>query len=269
MIDLTHIDHSVLDRPEILMFLFHPRRDGTTAGDTDGNYRDFLIPVGEGVELGARLHPCDKSEPLILYFHGNGEIVSDYDDMGPLYARIGINFLVVDYRGYGRSSGSPTVTSMMRDCHHVFLFVKDWMEKERYTGPLIVMGRSLGSAPALEIASHYGEKMAALIIESGFAYAVPLLRLLGIDVAGLGIREEEGMGNINKIKEVTLPTLIIHAEYDHIIPFADGQALYNASASGRKSLLKIPNANHNNIFYFGMQAYMEAIHKLSRGLGRE
>lgn len=56
-----------------------------------------------------------KNAPTLLFFHGNGEIVEDYDDIAQIYLKLGINFLPVDYRGYGRSTGSPTVTAMMRD----------------------------------------------------------------------------------------------------------------------------------------------------------
>ncbi|MCK7515883.1 MAG: lysophospholipase [Desulfobacterales bacterium] len=84
----------------------------------------------------------------ILFFHGNGEIVDDYDDLGPFYNRLGINFLAVDYRGYGNSTGKPTTSAMLADCHVIFKFVNDWLREKGYTGALIVMGRSLGSASA-------------------------------------------------------------------------------------------------------------------------
>ena len=77
--------------------------------------------------VGGRFHMAEKSAPNILFFHGNGEMVADYDEMGPLYNRIGINFLPVDYRGYGRSTGQPTITAMMRDCHVIFDFAKKWL----------------------------------------------------------------------------------------------------------------------------------------------
>ena len=68
----------------------------------------MLIPVEKDEVVGGRFHMAEKSAPNILFFHGNGEIVADYDDMGPLYNRMNISFLPVDYRGYGRSTGKPT-----------------------------------------------------------------------------------------------------------------------------------------------------------------
>ena len=254
-------DYSILDRPEILRFLFHPRPEPPRSGRSSGA-EDVLIPVAEGIRIGTRLHMAAAEAPNILFFHGNGEIVADYDELGPLYNQMGLNFLAADYRGYGRSTGQPTVSAMMQDAHVIFEFIKDWLKQNHYSGPFMVMGRSLGSAPVLELVDHYKPEIDALIIESGFAYAGPLLQLLGINPAAMGFSEETGFQNLDKIRNFDKPTLVIHAEYDHIIPFSDGQALYDASPASAKNLLKIPGANHNDIFARGLAQYMEAIKAL-------
>ncbi len=239
------------------MALFHPRADRRPAGRGD-----MLIPVAEGVVVGARFHPLEPSAPNILFFHGNGEIASDYDELGPIFNRIGVNLLVADYRGYGKSTGSPTVTAIMQDSHAIFTFICRWLAEKGFKGPLLLMGRSLGSAPALELAAHYSRQVAGLVIESGFAYAGPLLTLLGVDLDGVGFNEESGFRNIEKIAGFTKPVLIIHAEADQIIPFSDAQALFAASGSNRKTLVKIPGAGHNDIFFRGMTPYLAAIRNI-------
>ncbi len=256
MADLP-IDYSVLDRPEVLNHIFHPRREWRSA--ESGRASDLLIPVEEGISIGAKFHMADRQGPSVLFFHGNGEIVSDYDDLGPVYNRMGINFLAFDYRGYGRSGGTPTVSAMMRDCVTAFDFTLKWLNQNGYTGSVIVMGRSLGSASALEIVSTRQGNVDGLVIESGFAFAEPLLRVLGLDLRGSGFSESEGFGNVDKIRNFTKPVLIIHAEFDHIIPFSDGQAFFDASQSSDKMLLKIPGANHNDIFSRALAEYMAAI----------
>ena len=151
---------------------------------------------------------------------------------------------------------------MMRDCHIIFEFVQKWLEQNNFAGPIILMGRSLGSASVLELAFAYRNLIDGLIVESGFAYAGPLLQLLGINIDELGFIEEKGFRNIDKIGEFDKPTLIIHAEFDHIIPFSDGQALYDACPAADKTLIKIPGANHNDIFMRGLQEYMAGIKKM-------
>ena len=266
MTDIAKIDYSILDRPEVLQFLFHPRPElapsafqATDSANLNPDEKDILIPVEDEVVIGARFHMAEKAAANILFFHGNGEIVADYDALGPVYNQMGGNFLAVDYRGYGRSTGRPTVTAMMQDCHLIFEFVQNWLKQNHFTGPIILMGRSLGSASVLELAAARGDSADGLIIESGFAYAAPLLRLLGIDPEALGFKEESGFGNIDKIKRYHKPTLIIHAEFDHIIPFSDGEALYDASPSPDKAFLKIPGANHNDIFMRSPQEYLAAV----------
>jgi pimeloyl-ACP methyl ester carboxylesterase len=256
-----NMDYSIIDRPEVLMALFHPRPDTGTVGSA-GAGLDLLIPVEEDIRVGARFHIRDNTCPNILFFHGNGEIVSDYDDLGPMYNQLGINFLPVDYRGYGRSNGEPSVAGMMKDCHTIFTFVRQWLQENGHNGPLIVMGRSLGSASALELAWAHKTDMDALVIESGFALAAPLLRLLGVNAEAIGFSEENGFRNIDKIQAFEKPTLIIHAEYDHIIPFSDGQSLYDASPAPDKKLIRIPGANHNDILFRGLSEYMDGIQKL-------
>jgi fermentation-respiration switch protein FrsA (DUF1100 family) len=261
--DRSRVDYAILDRPEILAYIFHPRQEWTAPGELS-SAQDVMIPVEPDVMVGARFHMTEQSFPNILFFHGNGEIVADYDDLGPVYNQMEINFLPVDYRGYGRSSGTPTVSAMMKDCHVILEYVVEWLRGEGYTGSLVIMGRSLGSASALELADLHGEQIDGLIIESGFAYAGPLLRLLGADPVRLGFKEETGFANLDKIKRFKKPTLIIHAEKDHIIPFSDGEALYNASTASDKTFLKIPEANHNDIFSRGLDEYLNAVKTLAQ-----
>jgi hypothetical protein len=264
------VDFSTLDRPEVLMFLFHPRREHGAPGRRINEpemkipaARDILVPVADGAAVGARFHIGSRGHANLLFFHGNGEIAADYDEIGPYYNRIGINFLAADYRGYGRSTGHPTVTSMMQDGHVIFRFAAEWLAQNGFTGPLILMGRSLGSAPAIELAAAHADRVCGLIIESGFAFAGPLLRLLGIDAAAIGFREETAFRHLEKIARFQGPLLVIHAELDHIIPFSDGQALFDAAASPRKTLLKIPGANHNDILAHGFGDYLAAIERLA------
>lgn len=256
--------YQILDRPEVLSVIFHPRPELGAPPRGDG-IEEHLIQVDQEIHVGARFHLVSITAANLLFFHGNGEIVADYDQLGPLYNKLGANLLAVDYRGYGRSDGRPTVSGMMADCHAIFAYVRNWMDDTGHAGPLIVMGRSLGSASALELAAEHGDRMDGLIIESGFAFAGPLLRLLGVDPERLGFDEAEGFSNLEKIGRYAGPTLIIHAEYDHIIPYSDGKALYEASLDRDKRLLTIRNANHNDIFMRGLEDYLRAIQAL---LGR-
>ncbi len=260
--------YDALDRPEVLDAVFHPRPDLEPAPD-DRNVSDHLIPVDPGIHIGARFHAHSPNGANLLFFHGNGEIVSDYDQLGPLFGKLGINLLAADYRGYGRSSGQPTISAMMSDCHKILAYAQNWLSTREHSGPMVIMGRSLGSASALELAAGHPERIKGLIIESGFAFAGPLLRLLGVDLETVGFDEKQGFANLDKIGRFHAPTLVIHAEFDHIIPFTDAMALYKASAAQDKQLLKIEGANHNDIMMRGFDSYMASIERLTKRIANQ
>ena len=265
MKDLSRVGCPKLDGPEVSQYLFYPRASWSSPISQEG-VRDVMIPVEAGVSIGARYHIVDKKSPSILFFHGNGEIVEDYEDIAFLYIRIGLNFLPVDYRGYGHSTGQPSVSAMLRDAHAVLDYSKKWLALNGCSGPLIVMGRSLGSASALELAENCPELIDGLIIESGFAHSQTILNLVGVDMKRASITESEAFRHIEKIGRFTKPTLIIHAELDQILPLADGKDLYEASGAANKRLLQIPGADHNSIFMVGLSEYMNAIASFVEGL---
>lgn len=250
-------DYTFFDLPQVSQFLFHPRPEWGESSSS--GFQELMIPVEDETQIGARFYETDKTAPNLLFFHGNGEIVADYDDIAGIYRQMNINFFPVDYRGYGKSNGTPMVSSMMNDSHQIFAFVKTHLENCQCSGPLVVMGRSLGSASALEVAEHFEQQFDCLIIESGFAFSLPLLRLLGIDVDSVDLDEEQGFGNVAKISRFTKPSLIIHAELDHIIPLSDGQELFDQCGSKQKRLLEIKGANHNNIFAMDLDNYCRSI----------
>ena len=196
------------------------------------------IPVEDSISIDSRFHLAKPEEPHILFFHGNGEIAADYDDIGPLYTKHGLNLLAVDYRGYGNSGGTPSASSMMRDAQAIFRYVQEWLAKEKRTGPLFVMGRSLGSASALEIAFRYRDEIKGLIIESGFAQTMPLLLTLGVDVNELGITEVDGFKNVQKIQMIVKPVFILHAQNDHLLPLVNAEILHR-DCSARRCLHRL------------------------------
>ncbi|MDR3631822.1 MAG: alpha/beta hydrolase [Desulfocapsaceae bacterium] len=250
-------DTSKLDQPEILSRLFYPRNEATTPlpkGAVDVNFE-----VESGISIGCRFYLHDPLSPSILYFHGNGEIPCDLDDRGLEYMSVGCNLLVTSYRGYGGSSGSPTVASMFGDARRLFEAVGSWLHQKGYTAPLFLMGRSLGSVCAIDLASVHGDTVKGLIIESGFADTLPLLQALSVPRTALPLNEEEGFGNKEKIGRVRMPTLILHGARDQLIPHSEGEKLQAASGARNKQFLLIPGADHNTVVSTAGRLYYQTI----------
>jgi hypothetical protein len=249
----------ILDQPAALGILFHPRRDRSAIDDG----RNVSFRMTDGVEVGGRFHPADKDAPVILLFHGNGEIAADYDAIAQFYNEIGISLLVVDYRGYGRSGGRPTASALLDDALEVYRLTEMGLADHGYTySKLFIMGRSLGSAAALEIAAQAGTNINGLIIDSGFAHPLALIeRLGGPALAHLG-EDPCGFDNLAKIEKAQVPTLIIHGEEDFLIPIEDGQELFRRCNSKEKEFLSIPGAGHNDLLFRDRRGYFGAVKRL-------
>ncbi len=249
---------ALLDNPLVLSILFYPqaapRDENPPPGAIDGT-----LPAAEDAVLGYRFYVHEPRAPVILYFHGNGEIAPDYDSIAPLYHRTGASLLVVDYRGYGWSTGQPKVSTLLSDTEAVHNALPAIVERAGTSGrSLFVMGRSLGSACAIHLAHEHPASFTGLIVESGFAHTIPLLARLGLPVERL-VGLPDPIGNVRKIAQVDLPLLIIHGECDSLVPVGNGQALYDASPSDHKRLVRIRGAGHNDLLYIGQDAYFAAI----------
>lgn len=251
---LTH-----MDRQEITRMLFHPvqvPRNTPPAGAVD-----IDVPVAEGVTIACRLHSHATTSPTLIFFHGNGEIIPDYDAVGPMYGREQLNFLVAEYRGYGWSTGTPLTSTLLPDSNAVFLALRQWLGQHGYTGPLFVMGRSLGSASAIDVAVNHSEALSGLIIESGFAKTLPLAKVLGVDLAQMGIAEEQTFNNSAKIALFTKPTFILHGQYDQLIPLWQAETLQAESGAKSKEFQIVPGADHNSLIAMAGPLYFQAIRK--------
>lgn len=251
--------YEVLDRPEVVSVLFYPRRD-VGVPRLAGGVHTVRIPVADEVALGGKIFTADGGGPVILYFHGNGEIASDYDTIAPFYTRQGLTLFVVDYRGYGLSEGTPSATALISDAWTVYEKAPEILSDAGVSvSALFVMGRSLGSAAALEIVDRAKKGVEGLIIESGFAYTFPLIERIGFLPLADAYEHKDGFGNLDKIARSQLPTLIIHGERDWIIPITDADALFEASASKQKRFVRIPGAGHNDLMLVGRQSYFDAL----------
>ncbi len=253
----------LLDRPEIGQVLFHPRPEYSHLPES-AEARTVRFAMADGTVIGGRLHPAGAAAPVILFFHGNGEIASDYDDLAPLYRQLGLTLLVADYRGYGISGGHPTATALAADALAVFDQTPAVLTAAGLApAKLLVMGRSMGSAAALLVAEARGAALSALIIESGFADTLPLVERLGGRLPAGASEARDGFGSLARIAKVTVPTLVIHGEEDWIIPFSDGRRLFEASGAADKRLLRIEGAGHNDLMMVGVKQYFLAIRDLA------
>jgi uncharacterized protein len=256
---LSQPQPNIMDRPEITQLLFHPVK--VPRNTPPSGALDIDVKIEGGITIGCRLFTHSTTAPTLIFFHGNGEIIPDYDEVGPHYMQQGMNFLVTEYRGYGWSSGTPLTSTLLPDSNALFVQLKGWLSDHGYSGALFVMGRSLGSASAIDVAVNHSEAISGLVIESGFAKTLPLAKVLGVDLEKMGITEEQTFNNSGKIEQFTKPTFILHGQYDQLIPLWQAETMHAECGAKTKELQIVPGADHNSLIAYAGILYFQTIQK--------
>ena len=248
---MAAVDYSVLDNPDASGRSFHPLRGWS---DTPDGAVDYGITVADGAVLSSRFFAVGRANPTVLFFYGGGENVARYDDIAPHYNAIGANFFVADYRGHGASSGDPSFSALLSDAHDVLKWLTDTMRALRFTGPLYVMGRSMGRHAAGELAVNAADRINGVIIESGRAN-------LGRYAQGLEANIAQTLEDDYQARfySINIPVLVIHGQWDESAPLPDAVDMFNKLQTRHKHLEIIPGAGHNDLMYVGFREYFNAI----------
>ena len=248
---MAQVDYSALDDPNISMNSFFPRQGWTP---TPEGVQDYTVNVGDAIGLSCRFFPYGNSAPTILFFYGNGEMATDYNSIAPFYNQIGLNFFVADYRGYGKSGGSPSFTTMLSDANTVLEAMRIVLGASGYQGPVYVMGRSMGRHSAFELAAKEDPAINGVIIESGRPS-------LGQFTGGLVPQQADELEEAYRAKaaSIAIPVLVIHGEMDALAPLDDAEEMFRNFASTEKKMLVIPGAGHNDLLFKGLDEYFTAI----------
>jgi hypothetical protein len=242
---------SLLDHPAVTENLFYPR---PSFAPPPPGARDLLVPVAPGVRLHARLHAAASALAHVVLFHGNGEVVSDYDDAAASFARAGAALAVIEYRGYGRSEGQPTLRSLLADARPAYEGVRAALAPSL---PVVLMGRSLGSACAAELAATLEEPPAGVILESGFSDVGGFAARRGLSPALVTAADVDTLGPLRKLAGSAAPLLVLHGELDALIPATEARAAHAASGAADKRLVVVPGRGHNDLSFH--PAYWEAL----------
>jgi len=209
-------------------------------------------------EDGVRLHgwflPVKGSRLTLLVCHGNGGNVSHRLDRAlAAQAQLRTDVLLFDYRGYGRSEGSPDEEGTYRDARAAWRWL---IEKGQPPGRIVIFGESLGSAVALQLALDTGGAR-ALVLESPFA-SIPEMARAVYPFLPVWPLVRTRYDNLAKVGRLRLPLLVMHGERDDVVPFAQGRRLFEA-APEPKRFYAIPGASHNDTYLVGGDAYWRAL----------
>jgi len=188
------------------------------------------------------------SSPWLLFFHGNASNISarDYITRYKFFSNLGFNILSVDYRGYGESEGTASEQGLYKDamvCYSYLVATKN-ISPER----IIIYGHSLGAAVAVDLAAKVNA--AALIIEGAFR-SIPDMTRQFYPFIPADLLVKNRFESINKIDKITYPKLIIHSPTDNVVPYGEGQTLFEKAVSP-KSFYKI-TGNHDEALIYNIE----------------
>lgn len=212
---------------------------------------DELFTTGDGVKLhGWLFRAADAHAPLLVWMHGNGGNLTERAPMAAELARRGVSVFVFDWRGYGKSEGSPSEDALYQDA----LAAYD-LARTKTTGDLALYGESLGGPYAAYTAAH--RKARCVVIENSF----PSLAALGNHLyhpLPVGWFAPRAMTTTRWLNEAGVPVLVMHGRRDGVIPFTLGKALYDGLRV-KKEMLVSETAGHCEIPMVEGARYYDAV----------
>ncbi|MEJ2142371.1 MAG: alpha/beta hydrolase [Gammaproteobacteria bacterium] len=233
--------------------LFYPYKTlDAIPADWGLSYENVAITTSDNIQLHGWYLPNKKSKQVILFFHGNGGNISHRGDSLKIFHDLGLNVLIIDYRGYGMSEGELSEQGIYTDARAAWKYLQ---EKLGYkTSDIIIFGRSLGGAVAAKLSSQV--KPRALILESTFS-SVRDMASRALPVVSNFVYLRFGFNTESTIKRVTAPVLVVHSPDDEIIPYYLGQKVFN-SANTPKYFYQL-RGGHNDGFIQSMPGYREML----------
>ena len=215
-------------------------------------YEDVSIRTEDGETLNAWWLPAARARGAVVLFHGNAGNISHRIDYARMFANLGYSTLLVDYRGYGKSTGTPTEEGTYRDA----LASWHWLGETRGLAArdIVIFGESLGGAVACWLAARHTPR--ALIVASSFT-SVPDLGAELYPFLPVRLMSRFKYDTRACLKAVRAPVLIAHSREDDIIPYAHGERLY-AAANEPKQFLVL-RGGHNDGFIFTRAEWVAAL----------
>ncbi|MFQ3626740.1 MAG: alpha/beta fold hydrolase [Cyanobacteriota bacterium] len=240
--------------------IFRPDAEIRTTPDEVGlRYETVDLPVESGRVRGWWIGANRDDAPTLLYFHGTGSNLGDQPRLAAQFHELGWSAFFIDYRGYGESQGDfPSEQSVYADA----IAALDYLTQTRRIPPqrIVLMGRSIGGAIALELATHNPD-LAALVVESSFTSMREMIsHFVPVQLLPTDALLHQKFDSLAKVRSLQMPLLVIHGTSDRVVPARMGQALYDA-APPPKELLLIPQAGHSNLRRTNRALYFQTLQR--------
>lgn len=213
------------------------------------NSEIIKITTPDKIQLSAVYRQNPAAIYTILYAHGNAEDLGDIEPVLQKLQSLGFSVFAYDYRGYGTSQGKPTEAHAYQDIETVYNYLTEQLAIPSQR--IIAYGRSVGNGSTIDLASR--KPLAGLVLESAFTSAFRV-------VVPFPIFPFDKFPNLDKIKKVKCPVLVMHGKEDDTIPLSHGQQLYAAVKSAKISLW-VDDAGHNDLTWVAGEQHLKTMKK--------
>lgn len=238
-------------------FIFFPNVPGRLEGDwnpVDVDVHEVWLTAADGTKLNAWWIPARSANYTFLAFHGNASNIANRADIYRFLADTPANVLAIEYRGYGKSQGSPSEAGIYRDAQAGY----DYLVAEKGIRPenIISFGQSLGTAVATHLAAQ--NKVGGLVIEAPFPSASAMARRAFWFLPGVSLIVYGQLNTGTAIKQVRAPVMVVHCKQDPVIPFAFGQEVFQ-QANSPKVFLEVEDECHEEASLMSPARYRAAL----------
>lgn len=210
---------------------------------------EIRLTTSDGVALHGWWVPAAGPEPCgtVLYFHGNAGSLVDRAFIARRLADAGFHALLVDYRGYGRSEGSPHEEGLYRDARAAWRHAVE--ERGASPGRTAVAGHSLGAAVAARLAAEQREGPGAVVLTGAFTSVPELAAEMYRWLPDAVFRDwpTNRFETIRRVGEIRAPLLVARGAMDHVVPRGQTRRVYEAAGTGAQ-WMEAPGAGHNDLW---------------------
>ncbi|HEU4855627.1 MAG TPA: alpha/beta hydrolase [Nitrosospira sp.] len=244
-------------QPRLVYYPEYGRSVTQTPDDLGLAYETVELATDDGETLHGWFVPAPDAAGTVLFFHGNAGNISHRMGYLLMFYRLGYNTFIIDYRGYGQSSGAPSESGTYKDAQAAWQYLTE--KKDIAPSNVVLFGESLGAAVAAWLAAR--EKPALLVLASAFT-SVPDMGAKLYPFLPIRLLSRFEYNTLEYLRSVNCPVFIAHSPQDEIVPFEQGRALYEA-APDPKQFLEL-QGGHNNGFIYMQEDWQEALGEFIR-----
>jgi fermentation-respiration switch protein FrsA (DUF1100 family) len=241
--------------------LYHPYKEiPGTPRNLGIDYEDVNFKTSDGQTLNGWFIPVKSTEVTVLYCHGNAGNIYHRLHKVKFFHEMGVNFFIFDYRGYGKSTGSPSEKGLDKDAQAAYDYLASRSDVDKRK--IVVYGKSLGGPVAAGLCN--SRQACALILEGSFATVAQRAQQI-YPFLPMKLLISQKYDTVFKVKNLRIPKLIAHGRQDEVIRFRHGEILFSAAAEPKQFLPF--NGGHNDDVYVTSPAYKDDLSKFFKQNG--